>query len=267
MNSDTIRLFRSFRTSLLLSVAGAALACACGAADAPETSETEQNAVRAAPSGSAESLAISFTDGSDQSAPPPSTLTNTTEPSTGTVVGTGGTSSGALSAELLSANGSGCPGGPATLVPGATPEAFTLKFPSYSTSLGGGAGVAERRRNCQMLLNVTPPMGYTFTVASASLSGSANLSSGVTARAMVSYHFTGEPETGLSTYQIPSAGGKWSTTGVFAAETLAYAPCDSQRFLAVNTSIALSGQDDPAVKSTAALDPGTTVQLQLRKCQ
>ncbi len=228
LSNESFAPSRWFRTALAMSVA--AFACACGAA---------------------EPMSNGIDDGQ-----------NTMTESNAVTAAADGT----ISAKVLTVNGTGCPGGSATVVASPNADSFGLQFPGYTAALGGDATVAERRRNCQFMLDVSVPAGYTYALANTALSGSANLASGVSANATVSYYFQGSSTTVTATQPIPTGSAKWNATNTFPPDGLAYAPCDGNRNLALNTSIVLSGQS-PASKSTASLDPNLTVQVKLKKCQ
>jgi len=165
-----------------------------------------------------------------------------------------------FSAKVLAANGSGCPQGSATIT-ATTADSLTLSFPGYGAKRGGAASIAETRRNCVLVLDVSVPAGYTYALTSASLSGSANLAAGTTGRAITSYYFAGSADDAVTTQAL--ASGQWSTPGTF--DSAVYAPCNAQRFLSVNTSVVLSGAN--TAESSISVDPSTTLKLSLHQCQ
>jgi hypothetical protein len=164
----------------------------------------------------------------------------------------------------MSVNGSGCPSGNATIT-ATTADSLTLSIPAYSAKLGGEADPTQRRQNCMLVFEVDVPVGYTYTVASASLSGSASLPAGVSGSAVTQYFFTGGGESVSNTQPITGDASKWTTPGVFPPASLVQAPCDAPSFLSFNTSLALTGDSD--VASSISLDPSVTLKFVLTKCQ
>jgi len=169
-----------------------------------------------------------------------------------------------FSAKVLSVSGSGCPGGSATIT-ATTADSLTLSIPAYSARLGGEATPAEKRRNCSLLFDVSVPAGYTYTMTSASLSGTAALATGVMGSAATTYSFTGSAESAANAQPINNGTNKWTSPGVFSAASLVYAPCGAPTFLSVNTSLVLTGEGE--TESNISMDPSVTLTLALRKCQ
>jgi hypothetical protein len=161
-------------------------------------------------------------------------------------------------------NGSGCPNGSATIT-ATTADSLTLSVPAYSAKLGGEADFTDRRRNCLLVFEVDVPVGYTYAVASASLSGSAALPAGVSGSATTQYSFAGASETVSLTQPINGDTSKWTAPGVFPSASLVDAPCDAPSLLSFNTALLLTGESD--AESTISLDPSVTLKFVLKKCQ
>ncbi len=169
-----------------------------------------------------------------------------------------------FSAKVRSVNGSGCPSGSATIT-ATTADSLTLSVPAYSAKLGGEADLTQKRQNCMLVFEVDVPAGYTYAVASASLSGSAALSAGVSGSAVTQYFFTGAGETVSNAQPINGDTNKWTAPGVFPSASLVNAPCDAPSFLSLNTALVLTGESD--AESSISLDPSVTLKLLLKKCQ
>ena len=169
-----------------------------------------------------------------------------------------------FSAKVLSVNGSGCPSGSATIT-ATTADSLTLSIPAYSAKLGGEAAPAYMRQNCMVVFEVDVPVGFTYAVASASLSGTAALPAGVSGSAVTQYFFTGSRESVSNTQPINGDTSKWTAPGVFPSASLVDAPCGAPSYLSFNTALMISGQSD--AESTISLDPSVTLKFVLKKCQ
>ncbi|HYQ02359.1 MAG TPA: DUF4360 domain-containing protein [Polyangiaceae bacterium] len=168
-----------------------------------------------------------------------------------------------FSAKILSVNGSGCPSGSATIT-ATTADSLTLNIPAYSARLGGEADSTHKRQNCLLVFDVDVPVGFTYAVTSASLSGTAALPVGASASATTQYFFAGGAESVSNTQPINGDTSGWTSPGVFPPASLVYAPCDAPSFLSFNTSLMLTGESD--VESTISLDPSVTLKFALKKC-
>jgi hypothetical protein len=166
---------------------------------------------------------------------------------------------------VRSANGSGCAGQKATVTSVAADlSSFTIHIDGYETELGDD--ISKSRLNCLFMIDIEPPLGKTYAVTAASMSGEANLLAGATARAMNSYFYQGSGDvTSEFVERIPGGRGAWSTDGVFAPEQVQFAPCQDPLLL-LNTSVALSGSRQAGV-STVSVDGDITVKLALAACE
>lgn len=88
--------------------------------------------------------------------------------------------------------GSGCPAG--TVADNLSPDftAFTLLFDSYVAELGPGLPLSLSRRNCQILIDLNFPQGWSYSVFDVDYRGFANVESGVSGVQQSVFYFQGE---------------------------------------------------------------------------
>jgi hypothetical protein len=143
---------------------------------------------------------------------------------------------GAITVEVIAANGSGCAPGTASVVSNGDDTGFRVRYRDFVAEAGGSAGVVERRKNCQLGVLVNIPDGWTVAIASANYRGKAALRSGATALQRTSYYWQGSSATERkdATFTGP-LNGLWTTWDV--APVLTYAACGSQSVLNVNTEL------------------------------
>lgn len=88
--------------------------------------------------------------------------------------------------------GSGCPAGSVANATDAAKEVLTLLFDNYVASIGPGTAVADRRKNCQINLDIHYPNGFQYSLFSADYRGYAALDQGVTGEQVATYYFSGQ---------------------------------------------------------------------------
>lgn len=176
----------------------------------------------------------------------------------GLILGASTSALAAPSVEILAVNGSGCPRGQATVSSVASDlSSFTVDFAGYSAS--------RVRRNCMFSFNVAAPPGYTYAVTNIPVSGDYNLQPNAVGYFDAYYYFMGMSETATTQEVITNDGSNfWSTQGAFDADELSFAPCNTTRYLNLNTSLRVSGDSSGA--SSITMDPTFTVQLAWKKC-
>jgi hypothetical protein len=158
------------------------------------------------------------------------------------------------SIDVASVNGSGCPAGDGASV-SVNGDTVTLSYSGYSAQSGGGAEATDFRKNCQINLAVSVPDGYTYTVASATFTGSAAVSRGASAQQRTNYYFSGSAANTVLTHPLtgPYRGG-WSATDTPDSLTaLGAAPCSADRNLNINTELRAES-DNPYASSSITLD-------------
>ncbi|GAB7039048.1 MULTISPECIES: DUF4360 domain-containing protein [Catenuloplanes] len=143
---------------------------------------------------------------------------------------------GNVTVEVLAASGSGCPPGSASVITKSDKSGFRIRYYDFVAYAGGGAAVAERRKNCQIGVLITVPAGWTFAIAEAEYRGRARLHPGATGLQRTNYYWQGSSEnSGTEQTFTGPLGGYWSTRDV--APVLIYTPCTAQRVLNINTEL------------------------------
>ena len=154
-----------------------------------------------------------------------------------------------ITVEVVSINGSGCPAGSATVKPLADNTGFTVAYSSYAAQANGAAAPTEFRENCQLGLKLHFPQGFTFAVAQAEYSGTAQLAPGTTGLERANYYFQGSSDDNYSDHKFYGPlYGRWKVSDTAAA--LVYAPCANDRILNVNTELRV---DDGSTTSASSL--------------
>lgn len=170
-----------------------------------------------------------------------------------------------LIVEVVTVNGSGCPGSTATAEVLPDNSSFRITFSGYFAWTGAGAAPTDFRKNCQFNLRIQAPDGLTYAVEQAEYSGFALLGDGVTGLQAASYYFQGQAPTTSARHEFTGpVTDRWRTTDLFGPEELRFAPCDEERNLNVNTELRVRpGADDLNVM---VLDPTAEFRLTFREC-
>ena len=143
---------------------------------------------------------------------------------------------GAVTVEVVAANGSGCAPGTAAVVTAPDKSGFRIKYYDFVAEAGGGANPTDRRKNCQIGVVVGVPAGWTFAIAEAEYRGRARLASGATGLQRTNYYWQGSSDNSRTedTFAGPYSG-YWRTADV--APVLTYVPCAEERVLNINTEL------------------------------
>jgi hypothetical protein len=138
----------------------------------------------------------------------------------------------------ISYAGSGCAaGGIRSDVPrGFT--AFRLYFSGLVAEAGPGIPLADSRRNCQVLLDLQFPAGWSFTVASLDYRGFVDLDAGASVTQTSTYYFQGDArQARLSTTIRGPYYGDFRITDTLGVESQVWSPCGATRALNVNIAV------------------------------
>lgn len=88
--------------------------------------------------------------------------------------------------------GSGCSAGSVANATDATKQVLTLLYDNYIASTGPGTTASDRRKNCQINLDIHYPNGWQYSLFSADYRGYAALDKGVTGEQVATYYFSGQ---------------------------------------------------------------------------
>jgi hypothetical protein len=143
---------------------------------------------------------------------------------------------GAITAEVVAANGSGCAPGTATVVANSDRTGFRIRYHDFVAEAGGSAAPTDRRKNCQIGVVVSVPAGWTFAIAEAEYRGRARLAGGATGLQRTNYYWQGSSVNSRTEESFAGPlNGYWDTEDV--APVLVYVPCAEQRVLNINTEL------------------------------
>lgn len=167
----------------------------------------------------------------------------------------GNVPSGQISVNLVTLNGSGCPPGSAEVAVSPDNSAFTVTYSDYIVQNGPGTKITDFRKNCQALVQVHVPSGFTYAIAQATYRGFAQLQPGVTLNEKASFFFQGDSLTGTLEHNFNNIdGGDWQATDQAEVASLIFAPCGATRYLAINTALFLMGNPQNGQQSMASMD-------------
>lgn len=87
--------------------------------------------------------------------------------------------------------GSGCPAGTVRNATDSSKTILTLIYDQYIASIGPGTSVSDRRKNCQINLDIHYPQGWQFSLFSVDFRGFKDLEKYVTGKQLATYYFSG----------------------------------------------------------------------------
>ena len=170
-----------------------------------------------------------------------------------------------LVVEVVTVNGSGCPGSTASVQVSPDNTSFRVVFSGYFAWTGPAAEPTDFRKNCQFSFQIQRPDGLTYAVERAAYSGFALLADGVTGLQAANYYFQGESPTTSARHEFTGpVNDRWQTTDVFDVAALRFAPCGQQRNLNVNTELRV--QPGASDLNVMVLDPAIDYRLTWRQC-
>ena len=167
----------------------------------------------------------------------------------------------------LSWAGSGCPAG--TVAGNLAPDltAFTLLFDSYVAEIGPGLPLSLSRRNCQILVDLDSPQGWSYSVFDFDYRGFANIPSGVSGILESKYFFQGQSYTArLATTLRGPRNGDYQIRDSLPLDAVVWSPCGAQRGLLINVAVRLENHsgNSNARGSITLVTP--VYGLQWRRC-
>ncbi|WP_370147038.1 DUF4360 domain-containing protein [Kitasatospora sp. GAS206B] len=142
---------------------------------------------------------------------------------------------------LVTLNGSGCPAGTANIAVSPDDTAFTVTYSKYLAQVGVGASPIDFRKNCQLVVQVNAPQGFTYAVAEADYRGYAYLANGASSQEQANYYFQGMSPTANVTHSFTGPmDSDWQATDTTSVASLIWAPCGATRDLNINTQLHLN---------------------------
>ncbi|MDG4790782.1 DUF4360 domain-containing protein [Micromonospora sp. WMMD1102] len=179
-----------------------------------------------------------------------------------------------ITMEVVTVNGSGCRPGTAAVATAPDNTAFTVTYSDYLAQAGAGTAPTDFRKNCQLVLKVNVPGGFTYAIRQADYRGFAHLEKGASGMQRASYYIQGTSPTAVESHTIPGPmSDSWQTTDVTDMAELVYAPCGEVRLLNINTELRVNrGTSNPATTSFLMMDStdssvSTTYHFNWMRCE
>jgi hypothetical protein len=161
--------------------------------------------------------------------------------------------------DVVNANGSGCPLGTTALTVSPDNTAFTATYSQYTAQVGPDAGALDFRKNCQLMLDVKVPSGFTFAIASADYRGYAKLAAGAGAYEAANYYFQGNSQTTRSRHDFHGPmDSDWQRADSVGIASLNFLPCGQRRYLNINTELRVSGGWSNTRRTTSFISMDST---------
>ncbi|QIS22118.1 DUF4360 domain-containing protein [Nocardia terpenica] len=152
-----------------------------------------------------------------------------------------------ITVDVVTVNGSGCPQGTAAVAVAADNTAFTVTYSQFTALVGVGADPTDFRKNCQLVLQVHVPQGFTYGIASADYRGFAHLDAGATALERARYYFQGDSATEYVDHPLSGFyDDDWQMTDTTDVGAIVFQPCGQTRDFNINTELRVkAGTSDP----------------------
>lgn len=133
-------------------------------------------------------------------------------------------------------------------------SAFTVTFSEFAAAIGPGLKPSDARKNCALLLTLSVPAGWQYSIATFNYRGYMQLDKGIKASHATQYWFQGESETGYVKAEVSGPAAKdfvYSDKVGFSSVYLPerWSPCNKNRAMLVNPSVSLRRL--PGASSTA----------------
>lgn len=154
--------------------------------------------------------------------------------------------------DIISVNGSGCPAGTTEVDVSDDNLTFAVIHRSYVAKVGVGADPTDFRKNCQLVVDVKVPPGFTYGIVRADYRGKISLQAGAQALQRANYYFQGNAATTARSH--PFTGplrDDWHTTDIIDPGSVVYKPCGENRYFNINTELRVrAGTSDPKLTTS-----------------
>jgi hypothetical protein len=137
----------------------------------------------------------------------------------------------------IKANGSGCPTNSVQSQINSEGTVLTLLFNKYEATIGPQSkSRADARKNCQILLYLTYPPGYQYTVVGVLTRGYADIDAGVTGDIVSNYYFSGQTEQVTSRASINGPfHDQYKKDDRISLQSNIWSPCGKDTMANINT--------------------------------
>lgn len=152
----------------------------------------------------------------------------------------------------VQANGSGCPDGSAFIDISPDREVFTAIFSQFQAAIGPGISLTERNKYCAMVVNVSVPPGWQYSIFKARYEGWYDLERNVELRQTSKYWFQGNsPTVKSSVFKGPGSGGFSYDDSM---EVSSWSPCGGSRNMIINANLVLNNSREAGRSGVAGID-------------
>lgn len=137
------------------------------------------------------------------------------------------------------------------------PEQFQILFSSYTAEQGPNVLPAQRRKNCNITVQLRLPQGYQFSIGEVRYLGYADLPGSVRGRQLSTYEFPfqGSPPVSFQTVLVGPFSDNYERTDRVGIESLVWSRCGTEAPLNIRTEVRLEGNRAPsALLSTDQID-------------
>jgi hypothetical protein len=158
---------------------------------------------------------------------------------------------GTVRIESIEAIGSGCP--PGTFVDNISGDqlAFTLAYSEYTAEDGPGIPRTEARKNCNVLLDITYPIGWTFAIFAVDFRGFADLDNNTVGTVAAQYFFQGQsPQVEFEKQIFGPVFDNYEIRDEIATRVTQFGPCGGGKSLNINTEVRVQGTGALTADST-----------------
>lgn len=155
----------------------------------------------------------------------------------------------------ISYAGSGCPAG--TVAENMAPDlrAFTLLFDSYVAEAGPGIPLSASRKNCQVLIDMDFPQGWSYTIFTVDYRGFMSLDRNVVGTQKSTYYFQGSSaQAPLQSNFTGPRSGDYQIRDTLGLNAVVWSPCGQQRALNINTQVRVDNARNRAGSGLMTLD-------------
>jgi hypothetical protein len=140
--------------------------------------------------------------------------------------------------KTISFAGSGCPAGSVAGNVSPDRQAFTLLFDQYIAEAGPGVPFNQKRKNCQINLDLDFPSGWSYTIFTVDYRGYVSLERNVKATQQSSYYFQGQGKTAtLKTILAGPTDRNFAIRDTLGLEATVWSPCGARRALNINSQV------------------------------
>jgi hypothetical protein len=171
------------------------------------------------------------------------------------------------SVSLVTANGSGCPPGSATVRQVSSTE-FRVSYSNFRAADGPGVPPLHNRENCTFAVQVGVPSGWTYRLVEVDYRGFTQLDRGARGVLTASYYLAGLPWTVHQSHTFYGPKNNYEYT-LAAATPAVWAPCHFNGTLNVDASLQVfPGFSSSFVNSLTmgSTNVGPVYHLGFRKC-